>query len=89
MHPSIGDSVASGLVERSPQTGVLRAEPGITLEQILNVAIPRGWMLPVTPGTKYATLGGAIANGPMTYAVNGKQYVATAAGNALFIFGLP
>ncbi|MGF6900980.1 FAD-binding oxidoreductase [Paraburkholderia sp. GAS348] len=44
------------------QSGVLRAEPGITLEQILNVAIPRGWMLPVTPGTKYATLGGAIAN---------------------------
>jgi alcohol dehydrogenase (cytochrome c) len=33
-------------------------------------------------------LGGAIANGPMTYAVNGKQYVAVAAGNALFVFGL-
>jgi FAD/FMN-containing dehydrogenase len=44
------------------ETGVLRAEPGVTLEQILEVAIPRGWMLPVTPGTKYATLGGAIAN---------------------------
>src|SRR5471032_2354930 len=43
-------------------SGVLRAEPGITLEQILEVAIPRGWMLPVTPGTKYATLGGAVAN---------------------------
>ncbi|AOJ02735.1 FAD-linked oxidase [Burkholderia mayonis] len=42
--------------------GVLRAESGVTLEQILEVAIPRGWMLPVTPGTKYATLGGAIAN---------------------------
>lgn len=44
------------------ESGVLRAEPGVTLEQILEVAIPRGWMLPVTPGTKYATLGGAIAN---------------------------
>jgi FAD/FMN-containing dehydrogenase len=44
------------------ENGVLRSEPGITLEQILQVAIPRGWMLPVTPGTKYATLGGAIAN---------------------------
>jgi FAD/FMN-containing dehydrogenase len=42
--------------------GVLRAESGITLTQILEVAIPRGWMLPVTPGTKYITLGGAIAN---------------------------
>jgi FAD/FMN-containing dehydrogenase len=44
------------------ETGVLRAEAGVTLEQILQTAIPRGWMLPVTPGTKYATLGGAIAN---------------------------
>lgn len=42
--------------------GVLRAEAGMTLEQILQLAIPRGWMLPVTPGTKYATLGGALAN---------------------------
>lgn len=50
------------LITADWQTGVLRAEPGVTLEQILDVAIPRGWMLPVTPGTKYATLGGAIAN---------------------------
>jgi FAD/FMN-containing dehydrogenase len=42
--------------------GILHAEPGITLEQILELAIPRGWILPVMPGTKYATLGGAIAN---------------------------
>jgi alcohol dehydrogenase (cytochrome c) len=35
-----------------------------------------------------ASLGGAVASGPMTYAVNGKQYVAVAAGNALFVFGL-
>jgi alcohol dehydrogenase (cytochrome c) len=33
-------------------------------------------------------LGGAIANGPMTYAVNGKQYVAVSAGNSLYVFGL-
>ena len=42
--------------------GVLTAEAGVTLEQILALAIPRGWFLPVTPGTKYITLGGAIAN---------------------------
>ena len=41
--------------------GIVHAEPGITLEQILEVAIARGWILPVMPGTKYATLGGAIA----------------------------
>ncbi len=35
-----------------------------------------------------SSLGGVIANGPMTYAVNGRQYVAVAAGNGLFVFGL-
>lgn len=44
------------------RAGVLTAECGVTLEEILAVAIPRGWFLPVTPGTKYVTLGGAIAN---------------------------
>jgi alcohol dehydrogenase (cytochrome c) len=33
-------------------------------------------------------LGGQIAMGPMTYAVNGRQYVAVAAGNAMFVFAL-
>ncbi|MFT4505393.1 FAD-binding oxidoreductase [Caballeronia sp. 15711] len=65
-------------------TGVLRAEPGITLEQILEVAIPRGWMLPVTPGTKYATLGGAVAND-----VHGKNHhVRGTFGRHVRCFGL-
>lgn len=42
-------------------SGVLRAEAGTTLEEILDFFVPRGWFLPVTPGTKYATLGGCIA----------------------------
>jgi L-gulonolactone oxidase len=42
--------------------GVLVAEAGVSLEEILNVAIPAGYFLPVTPGTKFVTLGGAIAN---------------------------
>lgn len=50
------------LIAADWERGVLRAEAGTTLEQVLEVAIPRGWMLPVTPGTKYATLGGAVAN---------------------------
>jgi len=33
-------------------------------------------------------LGGQIAMGPMTYSVNGRQYVAVAAGNAMFVFAL-
>lgn len=43
-------------------SGVLTAECGVTLGDILAVAITRGWFLSVTPGTKYITLGGAIAN---------------------------
>ena len=50
------------LIDFNPETGVLTAESGITLAQILDFAVPRGFFLPVTPGTKYVTLGGAIAN---------------------------
>ena len=44
------------------QKGVVRCEAGILFSDILEVTVPRGWFLPVTPGTKYVTLGGAIAN---------------------------
>jgi FAD/FMN-containing dehydrogenase len=43
-------------------SGLIRCEAGITLAEILNVAVPRGWFLPVTPGTKFISVGGAIAN---------------------------
>jgi alcohol dehydrogenase (cytochrome c) len=33
-------------------------------------------------------LGGVFANGPITYAVNGRQFVAVASGNGLYVFGL-
>ena len=42
-------------------TGVLRAEAGVTLDEIIRFALPKGWFLPVTPGTKQATLGGCVA----------------------------
>lgn len=43
-------------------SGCLTAEAGATLEEVLALAIPRGWFLPVTPGTQFVTLGGAVAN---------------------------
>jgi FAD/FMN-containing dehydrogenase len=43
-------------------TGVLRCEAGVTLADILLLVVPLGWFLPVTPGTKFVTVGGAIAN---------------------------
>ncbi len=44
------------------ERGLLRCESGLTLGEILAVVVPRGWFLPVTPGTRHATVGGAIAN---------------------------
>jgi alcohol dehydrogenase (cytochrome c) len=35
-----------------------------------------------------AALGGRVVSGPMTYAVGGRQYVAVAAGNSLFVYAL-
>lgn len=44
------------------QTGKLRCEAGLLLRDIQRLMIPRGWILPVTPGTQIVTVGGAIAN---------------------------
>lgn len=45
-----------------PETGLLRCESGVMLADILTYFVPRGWFLPVTPGTKFVSIGGAIAN---------------------------
>src|SRR5262249_7963136 len=45
-----------------PNAGWIRCEAGASLAELLKVIIPRGFFLPVTPGTKFVTLGGAIAN---------------------------
>lgn len=49
-------------IEANWQTGLIRAETGLTLDEVLKLAIPNGWFLPVTPGTQFITLGGALAN---------------------------
>jgi decaprenylphospho-beta-D-ribofuranose 2-oxidase len=43
-------------------TGVFECQSGLTLDQILDVIVPAGWFLPVTPGTKFITVGGAVAS---------------------------
>src|SRR5437868_3305373 len=72
------------LLDFDPHTGILTAESGATLAQILDFAVPRGFFLPVTPGTKYVTLGGAIAND-----IHGKNHeVAGSFGNHVPCFEL-
>lgn len=44
------------------EAGILRCESGTLFADILACIVPRGWFLPVVPGTQYVTVGGAIAN---------------------------
>jgi L-gulonolactone oxidase len=65
-------------------TGVLRAEAGVSLDSVLRVAVPSGWFVPVTPGSKFVTLAGAIAND-----VHGKNHHAVGCfGRHVTRFGL-
>lgn len=44
------------------KTGLLRAEAGMTIEALNRLTMPRNWFVAVTPGTRFVTLGGAVAN---------------------------
>ncbi|HYK02000.1 MAG TPA: FAD-binding oxidoreductase [Thermoanaerobaculia bacterium] len=61
-HTLLDTSRMSHLLAFDDETGVLTCEAGATLDDILQVLVPRGWFLPVTPGTKFVTVGGCIAN---------------------------
>lgn len=68
---SYGDSALSGhiismlkmdkLLDFNPQEKTMEAQAGILLSDILGFIVPRGFFLPVTPGTRFITLGGALA----------------------------
>jgi FAD/FMN-containing dehydrogenase len=50
------------LIAFDSAAGLLRCEAGVTLSQLLELIVPRGFFLPVVPGTKFVSVGGAIAN---------------------------
>jgi L-gulonolactone oxidase len=65
-------------------TGRVRAEAGMSLSQCLRVLTPAGWFLPTTPGSRFVTLGGAVAND-----VHGKNHEkAGSFGNSVTRIGL-
>ena len=79
--------VATGinrLIEFDPEGGKIVAEAGITLDEILQLITQKGWFLPVVPGTRYITLGGAVAND-----IHGKNHHKVGSfGNFVKRFGL-
>lgn len=58
----VGTRLASRILSFDETTGVLRAEAGFSLVEMNRLFIPRGFFTPVTPGTKYVTLGGMVAS---------------------------
>lgn len=72
MGRSYGDSANAGTVLQThycdhfiafdSATGLLSVEAGTTLREILKIIVHQGWFLPVTPGTSFVTVGGAIAS---------------------------
>src|SRR5690606_1044376 len=42
--------------------GIIACQSGLLLSDLLQIIVPRGWFLPVTPGTKFITVGGAVAS---------------------------
>jgi len=58
----VGTIMADRILSFDDDTGILRAEAGLSLLDMKRVLLPRGWFTPVTPGTQYVTLGGAVAS---------------------------
>jgi decaprenylphospho-beta-D-ribofuranose 2-oxidase len=49
------------IIDLDPVTGLVSCEAGVSLEQLMVAGLPAGWFVPVSPGTRQVTIGGAIA----------------------------
>ena len=58
----IATPLANRILAFDETTGVLRAEAGLSIAEIIRVFFARGFFVPVTPGTKFVTLGGMVAS---------------------------
>ncbi len=56
------DTRLNRMLSFDADAGAVTCEAGVGLDEIIDAFLPRGWFLPVTPGTKFVTVGGAIAN---------------------------
>ena len=51
----------SGIRQLDVQAGVVTVDAGTSLERLMSWVVPLGWFVPVTPGTRQVTVGGAVA----------------------------
>ncbi|NOU34092.1 MAG: FAD-binding oxidoreductase [Polyangiaceae bacterium] len=58
----VGTRLANRLLMVDFERGIARAEAGLSLAEANRIWMPRGWASPVTPGTKFVTLGGMVAS---------------------------
>jgi FAD/FMN-containing dehydrogenase len=58
----IGTHRLDHFISFDSHSGALTCEAGVSLSTIAQHFVPRGWFLPVSPGTQYVTIGGAIAS---------------------------
>jgi len=56
-----GSRLADRILAFDPETGILRAEAGLSLGELSRILLARGWASPVFTGTQYVTLGGMVA----------------------------
>ena len=49
------------IIKFDKKIGLVTLECGVTIDQLLNYIIPHGWFIPVTPGSKFVSLGGAVS----------------------------
>lgn len=53
---------ADRILQFDNETGVIRVEAGVCLADLNRIFMPRGWFTPVTPGTKFVTVGGMVGS---------------------------
>jgi FAD/FMN-containing dehydrogenase len=58
----VATPLANRILSFDAETGQIRAEAGVSLVELNRLFMPRGWFTPVTPGTKFVTLGGMVAS---------------------------
>ncbi|MEM7434438.1 MAG: FAD-binding oxidoreductase [Myxococcota bacterium] len=57
----LNTTYADRILSFDPESGTFRGESGFALSELNRLMMPRGWFTPVSPGTKYVTLGGMVA----------------------------